>query len=364
MSRRLSADGRLVAALRISAQHIDRENPGTPAEVVRHMLAMQAQDFTAAKWAIGLRAGGTTDAAIETAIANREIVRSWPMRGTLHFVAPEDLGWMLSLGKERMIRGARTRLAELGLDESIFRRAEEIANQCLSGGRALSRKDLQARFEAAGIITTGQRGYSILWYLSLSGVLAFGPVLGKQHSFVLLDEWVTNPRNLAGDEALGEYARRYFVSHGPATARDFAWWSSLTLTDARRGIAVAQNTLDELVIDGTNYFLAVDAAPAANGVHLLPGFDEYVLGYQDRRPQLTDETAAYVIPGKNGIFMPTLVIDGEVVGTWRRKTVKSQAIVEVFPRKPLTKRTTAGLSAATKVLSKFLQMPVTLLRPE
>jgi Winged helix DNA-binding domain len=262
------------------------------------------------------------------------------------------------------LRGARTRLSELGLDESILRRASEIAIECLSGGRSLSRNDIQARFEAAGILTTGQRGYSILWYLSISGILAFGPVLDKQHSFVLVDEWVTNPMSLVGDEALGEFARRYFVSHGPATARDFAWWSSLTLTDARRGIAVTRNTLDELVVDDTNYYLAIDAAPAPNGVHLLPGFDEYVLGYRDRRAQLSDEAAAFAIPGKNGIFMPTLIIDGEVVGTWRRKTVKSEAIVEVIPHKPLSKRAAAPLSAAAKALSKFLQMPVTILRPE
>jgi hypothetical protein len=243
---------------------------------------MQAQDFGAAKWAVGLRTRGTTDATIETAIANREFLRSWPMRGTLHFVAPEDLAWMLELTAERTIRGAATRLGQLGIDDRALARARELAVEHLAGGRVLDRPSLQSAFEAGGLDTSGQRGTYFLWHLSISRVIVFGPRIGKLHSFVLLDEWVTQPRRLERDEALAEFARRYFTSHGPATVRDFAWWSSLTLADARRGLSIARDTLDALVVDGTEYFLARDARSATSGLHLLPGFDEYILGYQDR----------------------------------------------------------------------------------
>jgi Winged helix DNA-binding domain len=358
MTRAFSADRRQLTALRIAAQHIDRADLGSPAEVVRHMLAMQGQDFAGAKWAIGVRSSATTDADVELAIANGEIVRSWPMRGTLHFVAPEDLGWMLALCRARIIRGATTRFAELGLNESILRRAEEIATDSLTGGRLIGRTEIQALFESAGIETSGQRGYSILWYLSIIGVLTFGPLLGKQHSFVLLDDWVTNARHLTGDEALGEFARRYFRGHGPATVRDFAWWSSLTLGDARRGLEIARSELDELAVGDERYFLARDAQSAARGVQMLPGFDEYILGYHDRRAALSEGAAIQVIPGKNGIFMPTVIVDGEVVGIWRRKLTSRQVIIDVSPLVPLSAGAVKGCIRATKRFENFLKIPV------
>jgi Winged helix DNA-binding domain len=357
MTREFTADRRQITALRLSAQHIDTADFERPADVVRHMLAMQAQDFAGAKWAVGLRTPGATDAEIELAIANREIVRSWPMRGTLHFVAPEDLGWMLSVTRDRTIRGAKTRLAERGLDESVLRRAEAVARSKLQGGGVLSRDDLQREWERAGIVTTGQRGYSILWYLSITGVLVFGPVLGKQHSFVLFDEWVQNSRQLSRDEALGEFARRYFESHGPATIRDFAWWSSLTLGDARRGALIVRDDLDELVVGDANYFLSKKARPAPRGVQMLPGFDEYILGYQDRRAGLSDGVAKLIIPGNNGVFQPTIVIDGEVVGTWRRAASAKQVNIELFPVIPLNKRSFSASANYAKRYGAFLQKP-------
>jgi Winged helix DNA-binding domain len=352
MSRAFTAGRRQLTSLRIAAQHIDSANFTSPAEVVRHMVCMQAQDFAAAKWSVGLRAAGTTDAAVEGAIAGREFVRSWPMRGTLHFVAPEDLGWILALTRERVIRGATARFTELGLTEDVLRRAEDLAVSLLSGGRMLSRNALQNHWLAAGLETGGLRGYSMLWYLSISGVLVFAEKLGTQHSFALLSEWVSNPRLLAGDEALAELARRYFVSHGPATVRDFAWWASLTLTAARRGLELSRPDLDELVVDEIHYFLPKDARPARPGVFLLPGFDEFLLGYQDRGAPLSSELSNAIVPGNNGIFQPTIVVDGEIVGTWRLTKSAKQKVVEPFVHLPLSATARRGLKdAAEKVVA-------------
>jgi Winged helix DNA-binding domain len=354
MTRAFSADRRELTALRLAAQGISTADATSPADVVGHLVAMQAQDFAGAMWSIGLRMEKTTHGEIESAIANRELVRSWPMRGTLHFVLPEDLGWILTLTRDRIIRGASARFAERGLSQTDFRRAEEIAVANLSGGRSLTRNELQSCFDEAGIATAEQRGYSILWYLSQMGVLVFGPVQGKQHTFVLFDEWVTSARRLEGDEALGEFARRYFTSHGPATVRDFAWWSSLTLTDARRGLAMSRDSLDELIVADESYFLAKDLQPAGKSVFLLPGFDEYVLGYQDRSAPLSDGIATRIVPGNNGVFLPTIVVDGEIVGTWRKRIFARSLTVELSPESALSPTSVARATAVANRFGRFL----------
>ena len=343
----------LLTSLRLAAQWISTPRPGaTAAEVVRHMTAMQAQDFAGAKWSVGLRAPGLTDVDVEAALADRSVVRSWPMRGTLHLTAPEDLGWMLRLTAPRLIRGARLRREQLGLSEAHIERAREGAVGALAGGRVLSRDGIQQLWTEQGIETTGQRGYHLLWSLSQTGTLVFGPVDGKQQTFTLLDEWVTAPRVLDGDEALGEWAARYIASHGPATVRDFAWWASLTLTEARRGIAVAAPR--ELEVDGTTYYLAHDLEPARRGTHLLPGFDEYLLGYQDRSAPLAAEHFAVIVPGSNGVFQPTMVDAGEVVGTWRR-TVRAKRVDLALL--PFEQRDVSRWSRAASRYGSFLGIP-------
>jgi hypothetical protein len=316
--------------LRLAAQWIARPRAGaSAADVVRHLTAMQAQDFAGAQWSVALRTTTLTEADVEAAIADHSIVRSWPMRGTLHFVAPQDLGWILQLTGERGTRAAAGRHRQLELDENDFDRAADVAREHLSGGRLLTRPALLKAWDDAGISTAGQRGAHLLVNLSQKRVLVFGPRDGKQHTFTLLDDWVTAPRRLEGDEALGEFARRYFASHGPATVRDFAWWSSLTLTQARAAVAIARP--DELIVDDTTYYLDASVEPARGGVHLLPGFDEYLLGYQDRTAALAAEHFERVVPGGNGMFMSTVVVDGEVTGLWRRTITASGVDVTVEP---------------------------------
>ena len=342
--------------LRLSAQWIARPRRGASvADVVRHLTAMQAQDFAGAKWSVGLRAPGVTDAEVERALAAGEIVRSWPMRGTLHLVAPEDLGWMLALTTPRLLRGVTKRRLDLGLTDADVERARELAIEHLEGGRVLSRDAIQTMWNEHGIATTGQRGYHLLWSLSQTGTLVFGPVDGKQHTFTLLDEWVAAPRSLEIDESLGEWASRYFTSHGPATVKDFAWWASLTLTEARRGVALAD--LATLDVDGTTHYLAHDLEPAPRSVQLLPGFDEFILGYQDRSAALTPEQFAVIVPGNNGIFQPTIVVNGEVVGTWKRAVKARRVEVQLLPFD-----STPAVDAPLTTFGRFLGIPTELAR--
>lgn len=346
---------RELTALRLTAQRVASPTTATIAETVRYLFAVQAQDLPGARWSVGLRSRGATDADVGAALASGAVVRSWPMRGTLHLVAPEDLGWMLRLTRPRQATFAATRRRALGITDDDMATARRTAVAALEGGRVERRDVLLGRFEGAGIPTTGQRGYHLLWNLAQDGVLVFGPPDGAHPTFALVEEWIRAPRDFEGDEALGEFAARYVASHGPATDRDFAWWSSLTLGQARRALEIAQARSIER--GGERYYLAEGLEPAARGIQLLPGFDEFLLGYQDRSAPLSAEFAPRIVPGGNGIFQPTIVVGGLVAGTWRRSTSARAATVEIEPFGELSSTTRAGLGRAARHLGQFLGVP-------
>ena len=344
-----------LAALRLSSLGIATADAPTPVDAVRRLLAMQAQDFPGALWSIGLRVPGSTAESVEAAHAAGGIVRSWPMRGTLHLVAAEDLGWMLGLTGQRMVRAAEGRRRDLGLTPDDYVRAEEVARRELSGGRHASRAELLAAFDSAGMSTAGQRGVHALGQLAQTGLL----VQSARERWTLLEEWVTAPRRLEPDEALREFALRYALGHGPATARDFAWWSSLTLTDARAGLTAASDELETIEVDGETYYLRPGLEPAPRAVHLLPGFDEFVLGYTDRTAQLPKQHFQTIVPGGNGMFLSTIVVDGQVVGTWRReKTTKKLITVRLVPFGTLTPTARRAAEVRLRRYAEFLQTEV------
>ncbi|MFB6609085.1 winged helix DNA-binding domain-containing protein [Agromyces sp. NPDC056379] len=309
-----------VRAARLAAQGLDG-GFDSPAEAVDRMVCLQAQDLAAAKWVLGARVAGTTEATIDAAIHERVLVRSWPMRGTLHFVAPEMLRPILRLTAARLMQRAAKTHRDEGIDDEVHAVARRVAVHELEGGRAATRDELQAAWTAAGIDTAGQRGYHLIWRLANEGLLCCGPVETRaRQRFVLLDEW--SPRRSDepqdSDEILGRLFAGYARGHGPVTVRDFAWWTGLTLTQARVAQAAARAAV---VPFDAERFVAADAPSTStppSGHHVLAPFDEYFLGYGDRTAFCSDADALRVVPGKNGLFLPILVAGGEVVGTWRR----------------------------------------------
>ena len=353
-------NARRIGQLRLVSQRIVGSDFTDPAALVRWMLAMQGQDFPGAKWSVGLRTKGATNASVEAALAAGTIVRSWPMRGTLHFLPGEDLGWILALTTQRLLKGAETRREGLDLDLKTLERAREVAQGLLSGRRSLTREQMLAEWTKAKIPMTGSRGYHTLWHLSQTGTLCFGPPQGKEQSFVLLDEWVAKPRRLTGDEALGELARRYFQSHGPATLKDLGWWTKLTAAETKRALAVARGSLAELTWEGKTYYLAKDTEDRLESllkqesfVAALPGFDEFILGYQDRSAVLPAAFSQRIVPGNNGMFMPTIIAGGDVIGTWRRAAKKKETIVTMEPFAPIPKTTRSRFATAISQWAAF-----------
>jgi hypothetical protein len=350
-----------IASQRLVNQRIDCERFEKPEEVVRWLGAIQAQDYLQSLWAIGLRLKSARVVDIEQAILDGKIVRTWPMRGTLHFVPPEDAKWLLKLSASRTLAKDGRRLMQLGLDEAIMERCKELFYDALKGNKRLSRPDMMTLLEQAGISTENQRGYHILWYVSQTGLICLGPMQDKQQTFVLLDEWVPNSRELSREESLSELARRYFASHGPATVHDFAWWAGLTVTEARSGLEAAIPGLISEKIDGKEYWMTSDApghiAYDKSSVHLLPGFDEYLLGYRDRGAVLAVEEAPKVVPGKNGVFLPTVVVGGRVVGTWKRKLKKNSIDITLSPFTHLGDSEERAIEAA-RSYSDFVGLPL------
>jgi Winged helix DNA-binding domain len=361
------ASRRDIVRLRLRSHALVEAELHSPVEVVERMLALQAQDFLAGKWAIGIRSPGLSSAQVDAAINSGAILRSWPMRGTLHFVPPADLNWMLQLTTRRLLAGTKTRQAQLKLDQAVIEAARAIAVDVLSGGRELSRAGFLQALDDRGIATTNQRGYHLIWHLAQTGTLCWGRIDGKTQVLVLLDEWVTQPRLLEREEALGEFLVRYLRGHGPATIKDFAWWSQLTLADARVARAVAGDRLAELEVDGQTLHLeaATDVGELGGPIRqrspvlTLGGFDEYLLGYQDRSFSVDDDKLTRVVPGKNGIFLPIMVSNGRVTGTWRRLAKGRSITVEPQPFSAFSERAAAGFARSIGQYAKFLDVTAT-----
>lgn len=325
---------REIARLRLAAQRIAGTGFATATGAVRWLTAAQAQDLEGALTSVALRTSSGTSQSVEAALDAGEIVRSWPMRGTLHLVVAEDLPWMLDLTATRLVSRAAARRAQLDLELPVLEHARDVAVAALTGGHRLGRDDLLAVWRDRGLVTSGQRGYHMIWHLAQTGTLCFGPVREHEQLLVLVDEWITRPRRLERDEALGEWAWRYFCSHGPATIKDFTRWTALVAADVRAGVELARPRLARIDVEGVEYFMdlqtpeLLDACRRhARGAFLLPGFDEFVLGYADRQAALPGEFADRIVPGGNGVFRPTVVSNGQIVGTWthsgrgRRRTV-------------------------------------------
>jgi hypothetical protein len=352
-----------VTQRRLRQQFIDGSRLEDPAEVVRGLGAVQAQDYYASLWAVGLRMRKANEAAIEQAINEARIVRTWPMRGTLHLVASEDVRWMLALLAPRMLKRSAARLLrEFAIDPALIKRAGRIVSAALGGGQTLTRPALYARFEAEKIATEKQRGLHILGWLAHEGVVCCGPRAGKQPTFVLLDEWIPPSPVVSREHGLATLALRYFTHHGPATIADFVWWSGLTVADANVAIEASKSEL-EYETSGKQTFWSGPQARVrrSESCHLLPVYDEYTVGYADRSAALDPAHAKHAAAGY-GIFRAPIVIHGCIVGSWTRALGKENVEVRVTPLTKFGREDLKSIARAADRYGAFLGLRAKVIR--
>lgn len=318
-----------LAQTRLRAQHLIDQPFNSPEAVVRWFGAVQAQEYWPSLWAVGLRmVPGTTENAVQQAVLDRKILRTWPMRGTIHFVPAEDAAWMTKLTARRVNKKLSNMYAKQGATPEMMAIAGESFAKSLQGGKQLTRKELYADLEQAGFKNANKIGLFAVTYWAQEGLICFGPHQGKQPTFALLDEWAPNQRQLEADEALAELALRYFRSHGPATVQDFAWWGGLTIAEAKQGLGAIEADLASEEVNGQTYWFSAEfqQLTALRSHLLLPCFDEFTVAYKDRSASVPPERHLEFGFGVNN---NNIVIDGQVVGSWKR-TIKKTTVEVAF----------------------------------
>ncbi len=344
---------------RLHNQHIVGTPFEKPGDVVQWLGAVQAQDYLGAKWALGLRMQNATDNVIEQAFTEGSILRTHVMRPTWHFVTRADIRWMLALTSPRVKALLAYMDRRLELDDSLISRSNAVIAKALQGGKQLTREALGSALAEAGIVAEGQRLLHLVMYAELDAVVCSGPRLGKQFTYMLLDERAPQARILDRDEALAKLIRRYYMGHGPATVQDFAWWSGLTMADTKAGLEMVGSHLSHEVIEDQTYWFSELIRPAAEqsqAAFLLPTFDEFLVGFTGFDKSRRGEREAT----KNGIFDPPIVIGGRVTGQWRRTLKKGTAIIELASFAPWTTAESEAISAAAQRYGEFVGMAVVL----
>jgi len=347
-----------IARLRLHHQQISQQSFTKPEEVVRWLVAVQAQDYLNSLWAVGLRLKKSREEDIEQALVDKTIVRTWPLRGTIHYTAPEDVRWMLKYLAPRVIMRYGTVHRQVGLDAKTLTKGMKVITKALEGSALLTRPELYDALDRAKIDLSEQRGLHMLVYSALKGLICVAPRRGKQPTFALLDEWLPATKMPDREEALASLAKRYFASHGPATIQDFAWWAGLTGTDARKYLDLVKKEFEEATVAGQTYwFKPVEGKlkQATDAVFLLPPYDEYTVAYKDRSVVLEDAQAAST---GNGIFRPVVISGHRVVGTWKRTRSKDLFTVETEIAPPLPKAKQQTLKKALKHYSRFVSTAV------
>jgi hypothetical protein len=350
-----------IAHRRLHNQHITRRTFATPQALVEWLGAVQSQDFAAAKWALGLRLHSITDDDIEQAFTGGAILRTHVMRPTWHFVSPADIRWLLALTAPRVRAASAYYHRKLELDDVVFKRTNAVLANALQGGKQLTRDELASALQQAGIATDDeQRVTHIMMRAELDAIICSGARRGKQFTYALLAERAPQARSLDRDEALAELTLRYFTSHGPATVQDCVWWSGLTVADVKAGLAMVTSHLLHETINGQTYWFSPSTPPEQNlsqAGYLLPNYDEYTVGYTDRSA-IFDALHTNKLDPRGGLLTNTMVLDGQIIGTWKRTFKKNTIVIEATPFVPLSNTEACAFVASANRYGEFLHMSV------
>lgn len=356
-----------IARLRLVAQGLVGAAGQNPEATVRQLVAIQAQDPASAGWAVGMRTG-CTEEEIRQALAERCLVRSWSLRATIHLMGHEDMYGLIDLAAPRIKAAHQREYLRYGLTEEVIERSQSVVKERFRMQPTLTRKEVVALWKQAGIPTESVRSNLLLYRAGMDGALGMTGVQGKDPVYVWMPEFLprkeeSEPR----DEALARLAFRYVQGYGPVTAADYAWWAGCTLTEARAAVEAVSGELASFGIDKQTYWMPKGMGealvPEEGHVHLLPPFDPLLMGYADRTAMVDKEGWQRICGNGNGILSPTLTLDGQVAGTWKRTIGKKDVTVEVTPWGPLPKKLRHKVEAEAERNARYLGLPLRLVLP-
>jgi len=351
-----------IASLRLLNQNLSRPDFKNPHDVVSHLGAVQAQDYAAAKWSLGLRIQNATDREVEQAFNDGSILRTHVMRPTWHFITPEDILWMLELTSPRVKALLAHYDRKLELDAKLLSRCYRIITKALRDGNNLTRAELAENLEQNKIAARGQRLGHIVSHVELEALICSGPRRGKQFTYALLEKRVPKVKKIRRDEALARLTLKYFTSHGPAQLKDFTWWSGLSTSDAKEGLEMVKSHLVKASLDDKFYWFPPNAKIVQQkyqAAFLLSIFDEYTIAYKDRSA-LGGERYVEKLLAMGNALTAVIILDGAIVGTWKRNLKKDKIVVIFNLFRKLSRTEENALSEAAKRYGLFLDMPVIL----
>lgn len=350
-------DPREIAFLRLKNQQLASTDFHTPKQLVGWMGAMQAQDYTQAKWAIGVRMPHLTEDQVEDAFNKGEIIRTHVMRPTWHFVSADDIYWMLELTSPQIRAVLNSRHRELGITEFLVNKCYLVIEEAISSSehQSLTREELLQELARAGIPTDLQRASHFMLRAEIDGIVCSGPIRKKKQTYALLSKRVPGRKTLAKDDALARLAKNYFMSHGPATIADFTWWSGLSVTNARKGLEAIKNELVSIKIASDTYWhsgLSSKTEKLPTSVYLLPAYDEFLISYKNRSASITETDHKKAI-SSNGIFRPVVLVNGQISGLWKKVIKKGSIIIETNYFRPHNKTEEQAIAKAASLFSDY-----------
>ena len=349
-----------ILSLRLSNSGLSHSPFQSPTDAVTQLAAVQAQDFTAAKWSLGLRVKKSTDADIERAFNEGRIQRIHVMRPTWHFVMPEDIRWMLELTAPRVKSLVVASNRRIGLDEALLAKSNAAIVKALEGYRYLTRQEMKTVLNDIGIRTDVRQLAHAIMQAELDGLICSGPKRGTQFTYALLDERVRKSARISREEALKKITLRYFTSHGPAQQKDFSWWSGLAEKDAENAIELIGSHLDRKIVNGKEYWFAPrepGEIPDPPTALLLSVYDEYTIAYKDRS-DLSEAREIERMIARGNSFPAVLILDGKVAGTWNKR-MKSQALeIRLDPFRILDDEEQEAVEAEASRYGRFFGVPV------
>jgi hypothetical protein len=351
-----------LAFTRLASQQLEEPIVHSPHELVYWMAAMQAQDFAMAKWAIGARLSGSLEQDVNRAIDDGSILRTHLIRPTWHFVAPQDIVWLLELTSSQIKAAGRSRDRDLELTEAIYSKSNAIIEKSLRDGMHLTREELIAALTKANIATDQNRASHLLMRAELERIICSGASRGGKATYALLAERVKEARRRNHDEALKELARRYFTSRCPATLSDFSWWSALKAGDARQALELVKSDFNPEQIAGQTYWLPTDFSlkrPQGGIVHFLPPYDELLISYRDRGAAVPSDLELFFKSiSDRGVFRPVVTLNGQVIAIWERTVTKTGIHIEIQPFEKYGTPTLESIVSASRAYGTFMHKEI------